>query len=82
MSSLEVLEPIFKFFIEVFSVNRRFDFRNKSKYWLCQQMNITTRNLNRVIKGETNSISFKYLEDFCKYLNCSVDDLIDIKKEA
>ena len=45
-------------------------------------MNITTRNLNSVIKGETNSISFKYLEDFCKYLNCSVDDLIDIKKEA
>ena len=45
-------------------------------------MNITTRNLNRVIKGETNSISFKYLEDFCKYLNCSVDDLINIKKEA
>jgi len=45
-------------------------------------MNITTRNLNRVIRGETNSISFKYLEDFCKYLNCSLDELIDLKKEA
>lgn len=52
--------------------------QNKSKYWLCQQMNITTRNLNRVINGETDSISFKYLEDFCKYLNCSVGDLINI----
>ena len=23
--------------------------KNKSKYWLCQNMNITTKNLNRVI---------------------------------
>lgn len=30
---------------------------NKSKYWLCQKMNITTRNLNRIIHGETKSIS-------------------------
>jgi len=45
-------------------------------------MNITTRNLNRVIRGETTSISFKYLEDFCKYLDCSLDELIDLKKEA
>lgn len=52
--------------------------QNKSKYWLCQQMNITNRNLNRVINGETDSISFKYLECFCKYLSCSVEDLIKI----
>lgn len=69
-------------FIVSFNIERLLKKQNKSKYWLCQQMNITTRNLNRVIKGETNSISFKYLEDFCKYLNCSVSDLIDIKKEV
>ena len=45
-------------------------------------MNITTRNLNRVIRGETSSISFKYLEDLCKYLECTVDELIDIEKDA
>lgn len=56
--------------------------RHKSKYWLCQNMNITTHNLNRVIKGETSSISFKYIEDFCKYLDCSVDELIKIDKDA
>ena len=43
-------------------------------------MNITTRNLNRVIYGETSSISFKYLEDLCKYLDCSLDELIEIDK--
>ena len=45
-------------------------------------MNITTRNLNRVIRGETSSISFKYIEELCKYLECTVDELIDIEKDA
>ena len=50
----------------------------KSKYWLCQQMNITSRNLNRIIRGETSSISFKYIEDFCKYLNCTPGELFNL----
>ncbi len=62
-----------------FNVEKLLKSRNKSKYWLCQNMNITTRNLNRVIHGETASISFKYIEDFCKYLDCSIDELIEIK---
>ena len=55
---------------------------NKSKYWLCQRMNITSRNLNRIINGYTTSISFKYIEEFCKYLNCSVGELIEIVDET
>lgn len=47
----------------------------KSKYWLCQRMNITSRNLNRIIRGETTAISFKYIEDFCYYLNCTPGEL-------
>lgn len=50
--------------------------RNKrSKYWLCQKMNITSRNLNRIIRGETSSISFKYIEEFCYYLNTNTGEL-------
>ena len=51
---------------------------NKTKYWLCQKMNITSRNLNRIINGYTTSISFKYIEEFCKYLNCEPGELIKI----
>ncbi len=54
---------------------------NKTKYWLCQRMNITSRNLNRIINGYTTSISFKYIEEFCKYLNCSPGELIEITNE-
>lgn len=48
---------------------------NKSKYWLKQKMNLTSRNINRIIDGETSSISFKYIEEFCYYLNCTPGDL-------
>lgn len=65
-----------------FNIEKLLKKKKKSKYWLCQNMNITTRNLNRVIHGETSSISFKYLEDFCKYLDCSLDELIEFDKEA
>ena len=54
---------------------------NKSKYWLCQQMNVTSRNMNRIIRGETTSISFKYIEEFCKHLNCTPGELIRIKNK-
>ena len=53
---------------------------NKSKYWLCQKMNITNRNLNKIIRGETSSISFKYIEEFCQYLNCTPGELIILKQ--
>lgn len=38
----------------------------------------TSRNLNRIIRGQTTSISFKYIEEFCHYFNCDPGDLIKI----
>ncbi len=54
---------------------------NKSKYWLCQSMNVTSRNMNRIIRGETSLISFKYLEEFCRLLNCTPNELIKIENK-
>ena len=54
---------------------------NHSKYWLCNQMNITMHNLNKVILGETTSISFRYIQDFCKYLNCTPGDLFTLESD-
>lgn len=55
--------------------------RGKTKYWLCQQMNLTSRNLNRIIRGETISISFKYIEEFCYYLDCTPGELLTVNHE-
>ncbi len=56
--------------------------KNKTKYWLCQKMNITSRNLNRIIRGETKSISFKYIEELCTILDCQPNDLITISGQG
>lgn len=53
----------------------------RSKYWLCQNMNMTSRNLNRIIRGETTAISFKYIEQFCYFLNCTPNELITVIPE-
>jgi putative transcriptional regulator len=55
--------------------------KGKSKEWLCNEMDISHYNLNKVINGKTKSISFKYLENFCKALNCSFNELLVIIEE-
>ena len=64
-----------------FNIVELLKLNNKSKYWLCQQMNITSRNMNRLINNQTTSISFKYLEELCFYLKCTPNELITIIKE-
>ena len=65
-----------------FNIEKLLKKNKKSKYWLCQKMNITNRNLNRIINGETTSISFKYIEELCEYLDCTIDELINIEKDG
>ena len=55
--------------------------RKRSKYYLKKHMNITSRNLNRIINGETTSISFRYIEDFCTLLDCTPGELISLVKD-
>ena len=61
-----------------FNIEELLKKNKRTKYWLCQQMNITSRNINRLINGETTSISFKYIEQFCELLNCTPSDLMTI----
>ena len=55
--------------------------KGKSKSWLCDCMDISFYNLNKAIKSGKKSISYKYLEGFCKYLNCSFDELLTIVED-
>lgn len=64
-----------------FNIENLLKKKGKTKYWLCKNMNITSRNLNRIMKGETTSISFKYLEDMCQFLDCEIGELISVKKD-
>lgn len=52
--------------------------KGKTKTWLCDEMDITHYNLNKAIKGNAKSISYKYLQDFCRVLGCTFDELLTI----
>lgn len=55
--------------------------QGKTKSWLCDQLDISFYNLNKAIKSGKKSISYKYLEGFCKALNCSFNELLSIVDE-
>lgn len=52
--------------------------QGKTKSWLCDQLDISHYNLNKALKSGKKSISYKYLEGFCKALNCSFNELMTI----
>lgn len=62
----------------ILNVEKLLKARNKTKEWLCNEMDISHYNLNKAIKEGKKSISYKYLEGFCKALNCTFDELLTI----
>ena len=62
----------------VLNVEKLLKEKGKSKEWLCNEMDISHFNLNKAIKSGKKSITYKYLEGFCKALGCSFDQLMTI----
>lgn len=51
--------------------------KGKTKYWLSKETGITYPNLDKLIKNETSSIKFDFLEKICKALECDLTDIIE-----
>lgn len=62
----------------ILNVEKLLKDKNKSKEWLCNQMDISHYNLNKSLKGTAKSISYKYIEGFCKALECTPNELMTI----
>ena len=63
----------------IINVEKLLKKQNKTKSWLCDELDISLYNLNKAIRGKKKKcISYKYLEGFCKALNCSFDELLTI----
>lgn len=62
----------------ILNVEKILKSQKKTKSWLCNELDITLYNLNKCIKPGKKSISYKYLEGFCKVLNCSFNELLTI----
>lgn len=49
--------------------------RNKTKYWLAQQVSMSYQNFDKMVNNLTVSIRYDVIEQLCVALNCSVQDL-------
>lgn len=50
-----------------------------SVYWLEKETKISHKAIYDMVNGKTKSISFENLGKICKALNCTLNDIFDIK---
>ena len=49
--------------------------KEKTKYWLFNQLDMSYTNFNNIISNKTKSIKYSNIEKFCKILDCEPNDL-------
>lgn len=55
--------------------------KGKTKYWLSKEIGISHQNLTKLARNETTSIRFCLLEDLCKALDCSPNEILGWEDE-
>lgn len=53
--------------------------RGRTKYWLTKQTDIDYKNLSKLMEDTTSSIHFETMEKLCIALECTPDELFEIK---
>lgn len=51
--------------------------QNKSKYWLCKRLEMSYRNFNNMVNGQTSSIRFDTLDRISTLLEVPVGELFE-----
>lgn len=51
----------------------------KTKYWLYKRMGMSYQNFNKMVNNETTAIHYDKIEKMCRILNCTPDDIFEIK---
>lgn len=54
--------------------------RGISKNQICKDLNIPRGNFNRYCRDEFQRIDANLLLKLCKYFNCGIEDLLEIKQ--
>jgi len=53
--------------------------KGKTKYWLYNQMNLSYQNFSKMVNNETKGMKYDNLELLCEILDCTPEDLFEIK---
>ena len=55
--------------------------KGKTKYWLYHQLGMSYQNFNRMVNNETKSIRYENIETLCLLLDCTPNELFEIREE-
>ena len=55
--------------------------KDKTKYWLYNQLNMSYQNFNKMVNNETKSIRYETLSLLCEILECTPNDLFKVVSE-
>ena len=54
--------------------------RDKTRYWLAKQTNLTYPTIKKLCDNNTTSIKFSMIQDICNALSCSPNDIFFIEE--
>ncbi|WP_096634850.1 helix-turn-helix domain-containing protein [Clostridium cochlearium] len=57
------------------------DEKERNLNWLSKKTDISYSTLHKLANNNTTSINFNTLEKICTVLNCSISDILEIKKD-
>lgn len=62
-------------------INELLEERGLSKNRICKDLDIPRANFNRYCRDEFQRIDANLILKLCKYLNCSIADLLEIREK-
>lgn len=58
------------------NIKNKLDEKSISRYELAKRIGVTYPTIDNIYKGTSTSIKFNILEDICKELNCTPNDIL------
>lgn len=74
---------VYSIYCEVYIMKNNIDqilkSQKKTRYWLTKEVNTTYPTIMRICNNESESIKLSTIENMCKALNCTLNDLFTLE---
>ena len=58
------------------SIQSQLQAKNMTRYELARKIGVTYPTIDKIYKGESTSIKFEILQELCKVLDCTPNDIL------
>lgn len=59
-------------------IDELLEIKGKTRYWLAKEINISYNALCKLANNQTESIKFEVMNNICRALNCTLDQLFNL----